>query len=222
MAGKINVKGMTIKDLMNLDNIYQLDLKDSKAVLNRLVSAANKRLERLRKTKTSSPALIRRMKRKKRSPNRLNYDSTGYDKFSSKGVKTANDARVKIRQLQKFLQSKTSTVRGYNQYRKELAKRGLVFRNRTDERKFWQVYEKLLEDLGGEIGNIFKSDEVQKWLHEEMYGQTFSRSRKKMYERMMDRLELEYLKRIGEGGMEDDESDIEYFEQIFRGVGETK
>lgn len=112
---------------------------------NRLVSLANKRLRRLEeKGYTNSPA----------------YQATnGY--FSVKG-KTPTEVQALIREMNKFINAKTSTVRGVNAYAKEMANNtGLKYKNLKDLQakipKFFELTSKVeqylrnIEDIASAI-----------------------------------------------------------------------
>lgn len=203
-----DLTGSSIEELMNLDNLYQLDTASSKAVLNRLISAANKRIRRLVKLDVPSPAVIKRQVKVSRTndsnglgrgqTNRLGLirvrtgrRNTYVKLFSSRNAKKINEVRSQIRHVQKFLKSDTSTVKGYRKYRKGIIdKMGREFKNKQEEKRFWKVYEKLLETRGGEITQVFSSDQVQKWLLEESGGKRMNRQ--DLYDLIDKRLDKEY------------------------------
>lgn len=99
---------------------------DERAEARRLVSLANKRLRRLEeKGYTNSPA----------------YQATnGY--FSVKG-KSQAEIQALIREMNKFIGAATSTIRGTNNYAKELAKTtGVKYKNMADlQRKIPKFFE---------------------------------------------------------------------------------
>lgn len=95
-------------------------IKDRKEI-TRLVSVANKRIKRLQGSGLAdSPALTRFV------PDR--------GKFSIRGLKGA-ELRTEVGKLRKFLQAKTSTIRGYDRVLKGVAKStGIKFDNVRDLR----------------------------------------------------------------------------------------
>lgn len=216
-----DLTGSSIEELMNLDNLYQLDTASSKAVLNRLISAANKRIRRLVKLDVPSPAVIKRQVKVSRTndnnglgrgrTNRLGLirvrtgrKNTYVKLFSSRGAKKINEVRAQIRHVQKFLKSDTSTVHGYRKYRKGIIdKMGREFKNKQEEKRFWKVYEKLLETRGGEITQVFSSDQVQKWLLEESGGKRMNRQ--DLYDLIDKRLDKEYYDLVSKQVEEFDE-----------------
>ena len=93
---------------------------DERAEARRLVSLANKRLRRLEKAgMTENPA----------------YKALNGKYFSVKG-KTQAQIQALIREMNKFINAATSTVRGTNAYLKDMAKNtGVVYKNLTDLKK---------------------------------------------------------------------------------------
>lgn len=199
-SNTIDLTGATVNELINLDNLYQLDRDSSRRVLNRLISVANKRIRRLVKKDIPSPALVKRMKGK----GRKSYISY----FSSKKAKTTNDLRTEIKHVQQFLQSDTSTVKGYKEYRKGIIDRmGREFKNKSEEKRFWKVYEMLKDKYGGEINEVYGSEQVQKWLLEESGGKRMNR--KDLYDLALIRMYEEYQKKIDKENAIDDEENEE-------------
>lgn len=107
-------------------------IKDRKEI-RRLVSMANKRINRLKKSGLEdSPALTRFV------PDR--------GKFSIKGLK-GNELRTEVAALRKFLQAQTSTIRGYDRVLKGVAKStGIKFNRvrdiRTSSSRFFELASK--------------------------------------------------------------------------------
>lgn len=102
------VSGMSIDDIMNMDiqTFNKLNKSDLQKVVGRLVSAGNKRLRSFEKAGESSPA-TRHIER-----------SGGA--FSTKG-KNINELRTEYTRAKTFLQSKTSSRRGWNKVKKDTA-----------------------------------------------------------------------------------------------------
>ena len=112
----MNVKGLSIQQIMNidLDTFNSLKESDLRHITSRLVSAGNKRIRRLEKLDINSPA----------------YQSLGDNKrFSTKlDTNVSNQQRVnRLRQefsrIRSFLTAKTSTARGYQSFKKETYRR---------------------------------------------------------------------------------------------------
>ena len=136
------VSGMTIHDILNMDNktFNSLNTSDLRKVVGRLVSAGNKRLRSFESKGESSPA-TRHVAR------------TGGE-FSTKG-KDLNALRSEYTRAKNFLQSKTGTRKGWKQVKKEtisgLKKHGVEM----TEQQFndvWKAYEDLKE-LSPEVAN---------------------------------------------------------------------
>ena len=111
--GTIDVTGLSIGDIMNIDidTFNKLGAQDLRRITSRLVSAGNKRIRALEKKGITSPA----------------YRSIGESgKFSVKMPKGLNKQQIanKLRQeysrVRSFLSKKTSTIRGYNEYVKDV------------------------------------------------------------------------------------------------------
>ena len=108
----IDVNGLSIQDIMNIDveTFNQLGESDLRRITSRLVSASNKRIRALEKRGIQSPA----------------YLGLGTDvRFTTKTAKgtskqqMANKIRQEFSRARRFLSSKTSSVRGYNEFVKE-------------------------------------------------------------------------------------------------------
>ena len=117
---------------------------------NRLVSLANKRLRRLEKNGLQS------------SPAYQAYLANGGIPFSTKG-KDYNQLQSEVARLKRFIDSETSTVKGVNNYLKEIAKNtGIKYKNLTELRKkadtFFELSSKIeqylrqVEDIASAIG----------------------------------------------------------------------
>lgn len=116
---------------------------------NRLASMANKRVRRLEQNNlTDAPAYQQ-------------YIASG-GKFSVRG-KDYNQLQQEISRLQSFLSSETSTVRGYNNVLKEMAKNtGIKYKNLADLKEkasnFFELHSKVeqylrqVEDMASAIG----------------------------------------------------------------------
>lgn len=103
------VSGKSIDDIMNMDiqTFNKLNKSDLRKVVGRLVSAGNKRLRSFEKAGESSPAT-------------RHIEKTG-GVFSTKG-KNLNELRNEFTRAKNFLQSKSSTRRGWTGVKKETAK----------------------------------------------------------------------------------------------------
>ena len=130
------VSGMSIDDIMNMDiqTFNKLNKSDLRKVVGRLVSAGNKRLRAFERAGESSPS-TRHIER-----------SGGA--FSTKG-KNINELRAEYTRAKTFLQSKTSTRRGWKQVKKETAdslkKKGVTGLTPDKLDDVLKIYERLKE-----------------------------------------------------------------------------
>ena len=136
------------KDIPNFKNKVDR-LKYMKKEANRLTSMANKRVRRLEQNNlTDAPAYQQ-------------YMASG-GRFSVRG-KDYNQLQQEISRLQSFLSSETSTVRGYNNVLKEMAKNtGIKYKNLADLKEkasnFFELHSKVeqylrqVEDMASAIG----------------------------------------------------------------------
>ena len=152
---------MTIKTLNSnveielLKGVEKLDNKAKRIIAyrqeaSRLASMANKRIARLeRNNLTDSPAYKR-------------YIQDGGQRFGVKG-KSFNQVQSEVARLNRFLTSKTSTIRGVTDTLKEMAENtGIKYKNLTELRgkasKFFELaskveqYLRTVEDMASAIG----------------------------------------------------------------------
>lgn len=136
------VSGMTVQDILNMDNktFNSLNTSDMRKVVGRLVSAGNKRLRSFERAGESSPA--------------TRHVAKSGGAFSTKG-KDLNALRAEYTRAKNFLQAKTGTRKGWKQVKKEtiagLKKQGVEM----TEQQFndvWEAYEDLKE-LSPEVAN---------------------------------------------------------------------
>ena len=128
-------------------------LKYLRKEANRLASMANKRVRRLEQNNlTDSPA----------------YQAfiQGGGRFSTRG-RDYNQLQQEISRLQSFLNSETSTVRGYNRVLKEMAKNtGIKYKNLSDlkekARNFFELHSKVEQYLRHiqDVASAYSSTQV--------------------------------------------------------------
>lgn len=161
----IDVTGLTINDILSMDTrIY--NTKDLRKIANRLVSATNKRIRRLKKAKKKMDYTIPALKHLKEK-NRSRQFTIKHAKF--KGKKAEQKERgfllKKISKMQEFNKLKTSTIRGARSVEREITTRlgkGYTDLNKGDKNKFWELYEKVVEERPEIVGSKNKSKELQK------------------------------------------------------------
>ena len=136
------VSGVSVQDILNMDieTFNKLNKTDLQKVVGRLVSAGNKRLRAFERKGESSPA--------------TRHVAKSGGKFSTKG-KDLNALRAEYIRAKNFMQSKTGTLRGWKQVKKEtikgLKKQG-VNMNESQFDDVWKAYEELKE-LSPEVAN---------------------------------------------------------------------
>ena len=128
-----------------------MDAKQHRKEASKIISMANKRLTRLEKSKlTDSPAYSKYV------------DNNENPRFSVKGL-DHNDLQREMSKVKKFVQAKTSTVRGINTTLKEMANNtGIKYKNlkelRSKASSFFNLASKVeqylrnVEDVASAIG----------------------------------------------------------------------
>ena len=131
--------------------LYKMDAKQYRKEASKVISMANKRLTRLEKSKlTDSPAYSKYV------------DNNENPRFSVKGL-NHNDLQREMSKVKKFVQAKTSTVRGINTTLKEMANNtGIKYKNlkelRSKASSFFNLASKVeqylrnVEDVASAIG----------------------------------------------------------------------
>jgi hypothetical protein len=131
--------------------LYKMDAKQYRREASKVISMANKRISRLEKSNlTDSPAYAKLV------------DSKGNPKFSVKGL-DHNQLQSEMSKVKKFVQAKTSTVRGINTTLKEMASNtGIKYKNlkelRSKASSFFNLASKVeqylrnVEDVASAIG----------------------------------------------------------------------
>ena len=122
-------------------------------VVTILDSAANKRLKRLAQAPMGTESIAYQ-----------NVMEIG--KFSVKG-KNQGQLQAEYKRVKQFLSGKTSTARGWNQFRAETLKRiGGGFADEQREKDFWKIYRDL-EKSDQRALIKFDSTQAQKFMHSE-------------------------------------------------------
>lgn len=167
-----------LKDLINMDydSLINLAKKENidqfKSVLTHMAKSANRRI----KTLEDNPI-------GKFSPALKSLKDAGINKFDIKSIKnaTTKDTGKLLEQfsnLKQFLKAKTSRLSGWQSVRTKVKKRigaKKLFQREykskrqasywiNRERKFWKLYNKLVDEYGGIISQL-DSDKIQKMLY---------------------------------------------------------
>lgn len=161
-----------INDLINIDynTLVELQRKGNRdaleSVVRKMTTVANRRIANLKTEPVGkySPALMHLK------------ENTGKDKFTTKGLKSAdhNQLLKQFSNLREFLSAKTSTLRGWRKVRNAIAQRtgakklfgaeyksersAKIWRNR--ELRFWKLYNNLKDNYGGQLTQL-DSDRIQ-------------------------------------------------------------
>ena len=108
----MNIKGLSIKDIINMDfeDVQKLTRKELASLTSRLVSASNKRIRRLEKSELSESPALRSLKSR-----------TGNIRLSVKG-KSQGQLQKTFTEAKHFLNLKTSTIGGYKAVVKNIKK----------------------------------------------------------------------------------------------------
>lgn len=122
----IKVKGLSTKEILKMD-VYKFNAPTLRQVLNRLISSANKRIRRLKQKAPNSPAIRNRED---------NF------KFSLKGVakNDRNQMESIYKDVKNFLQAKTSTIKGFKEYRADVERTIGTFDSIEQENDFWKTF----------------------------------------------------------------------------------
>ena len=159
----MNIKGLKISDIMNIswEKLNSLNLEDMRQLTGRLVSASNKRIRRLSAAKRGASSFA------------YQYIEERGKTFSTRG-KDINQLRTEFKTAKQFLSMKTSTIKGWNKYRKEMEQRtGYITDDESKEwsdstwKKYWKVYRRFSETHGGTYKKG-DSDRIQQILMEIM------------------------------------------------------
>lgn len=155
----MNIKGLKISDIMDIswEKLNSLNLEDMRQLTGRLVSASNKRIRRLSTAKRGTSSFA------------YQYIEERGKTFSTLG-KDINQLRTEFKTAKQFLSMKTSTIRGWNKYRKEMEQRtGYITDDESKEwsdstwKKYWKVYRRFSETHGGTYKKG-DSDRIQQML----------------------------------------------------------
>lgn len=156
---QIDVNGMSIQDLMNLD-VNTLNTRTLRAITTRLNSASNKRLNRINKSEFSTLPMIQEINKKGKFSNKgipMNNRNAIYKNFMrAKSFLTPQGDGRKIGSTIKELQSFTSDVSG---------RLGVKYTELTEEEKkvFWNSYRRFVgKKIGSRTKRKYGSTQIQR------------------------------------------------------------
>ena len=130
MANTFYTDNMTVNEILNLtpDVISKMNTRDISRALRTVSLAANKRINRLLKqTKKTKDGYVLKKSAKHNiavdALNALTSDGTKKPKFGVKQAKTRNEMIEQLGEARRFMQMRTSTLKGAKEVRKEREKR---------------------------------------------------------------------------------------------------
>lgn len=179
----IDVKGLTAKQIMDIpyEQWNKMSTEDLRILTQRLNSVANKRLKRLESSKIGkySPALQSR-KAGRMKTGRIEKFSSKFNPNMEKD-KLAGKMKSKFSEVKNFLQGKTSTFKGAEEFKSKLVSRFPDLRNKTGEiseykmSRVWKAYHAVGEMKGvhGALGQVLDSTEFQNAIAEAVRDSTY-------------------------------------------------
>lgn len=199
IPGKITtnyIKGLTYRDIMSMSE------KELKEVIRYGAIVANARIRRLNEAGIQSPA-VESVKERRASIVRSDYEKY---RFSAKQDNIYR-LRGELQALVRFLNAKTSTVKGAKKHIKETSDRlGIDYDSMSESERedFWKVYNRIVNDdaLHAKATSIWGDSQQVMYHIAQMYDKGLS------YRDIVEAIEREYEKQYE---VDEDEWD-EFFE----------
>lgn len=133
----LDVRGMTIDEIVNMDpeKLNRLSDADLTAISKRLVSAANKRVRRLRASKEGrySPAL-------------KDVPEAGFSVNFKKDKNHRNRVYEEYARMRNFMKMRTSTSKGWRGFRKEMHEKYGAPMDPEEASDFWREYRVFMRE----------------------------------------------------------------------------
>ena len=180
----LNVKGMSVGDILNLDSstLNSLSASEMRMLTQRLADASNKRISRMMKAKSTfgsgklasqSPA-IRALRSGKKQTGKIRYFTTDKRKL---GIKSKEQAKGKyhkeFNRAKRFLESKTSTISGTRKAVRETEKSlHLKFQSKAQASRFWKAYTRILNRNRAFVGK--RSEEGKRITTDDLVRETYA------------------------------------------------
>lgn len=177
------IKGLKITDILAMtdEDINKMSAKELKEVTQRLASAANKRIKRLEKVR-STYSRGNLATQSKAYQGLVNRDTGKVRKFSTRskalGVKQPGDLKGKLHhefsRAKSFLEAKTSTIEGTRELANQMSNK-LKFKTKEAETAFWDLYKKIAQNakdmIGGDNteGYMVTSSNFQRVLYDRVF-----------------------------------------------------
>ena len=182
----------TLDEIMDLDmnDLMKLSAEETRDLLNVAASAANKRIRRLLKAPTTygykgkgtnlaqqSPAVRGLYKKLPSGKNAIQMFTSNKAQLGIASPAQAKGKYLKeLARAKRFLQAKTSTAKGVQELADKVSQKGIHFRTKAAESKFWDLYTKILNKKRsliakkGEEGRVMTTDELVKELYARVFG----------------------------------------------------
>lgn len=165
----IDVTGLSIKEIMDIDidTFNALGERELRAITSRLVSASNKRIRRLEQHNIISPA-IQSLGSKGVFTTKLSPDVSAKQRV--------NKLRSEFARARNFLGLKTSTIKGYRSYQKQVREdlENELGRKLTDSEigTAYRILHKLQNDGSVAGSGTRGSQQARKMIFEQLYEQS--------------------------------------------------
>lgn len=185
------MKKFSVEQILSMDmnDLMKLNAEETKQAANVLASAANKRIRRLIKAPTTygykgkgqnlayqSPA-VRGLYQKVGGKNIIKMFSTDKKQLGITSTAMAKGKYLKeLSRAKRFLEAKTSTAKGVKELAEKVSGKGLYFKTKAAESKFWKLYTKVLAQnrsivaKKGEEGRTMSTDMLVKELYSRVFG----------------------------------------------------
>lgn len=137
-------------------DVYKLNTKTLKGVVNNLVKEANKRLHILNQKAPRSPALAHRRDEHGNIPH-----------FDLSKAKNRNDIEKVMKDVKNFLQAPTSTLEGYQDLRDRIETDLGAFESTKQEDDFWRAYNDYVDKHPNLVGRFNDTNTLQKMLYDQ-------------------------------------------------------
>ena len=149
----IKLKGLSTKNILKMD-VYKFNAPTLRAVLNRLISSANKRIRRLESKAPHSPAIRNR---------KDNF------KFSLKGVgkEDRNKMESIMKEVKSFLEAPTSTIKGFKEYRSNVERTIGTFDSIEQENEFWNTFNEWIKSHPNLSARFNDSFQIRDMMYDE-------------------------------------------------------
>lgn len=157
---------------MNDADLMKMRTGELRFLVNKLASAANKRIRRLQESKLASRSgAYRQLRGGEKHKGKVHMFTTDLKKLK---VKSKGQERNKLlkefARASRFLNDKTSTVTGTRKTIKDIESRLGKFRSKAQANRFWDAYNSVRSDYGDMIrGRKISTDEIQKMIYERMF-----------------------------------------------------